>query len=178
MSEFVIKPSSAISKRIKYPWRTLEIGQSFTVQFDSTRESSLRYLASLTGKKLGRLFFVKKHNDTKVYEVGRSAIGDDELSYKIKQQEITTSRINGFPESFDATKHGVGTNAEYDINGEAKNLIEAQRTRNIEMNKRLAPVVDEPWKSPILDPRIDPSSVVKRVEVPVENEQSGWVKKE
>lgn len=176
MSEFVIKPfSGVVNKRNKYPWRDLEIGQSFTVPFDSTREGSLRYLASLTGKKLGRLFFVKKHNDAKVYEVGRLSIEVNASPYEIKQRE------NGFPESFDARNYKIET-PKIVISVGNKEEMDYKEWDDIPidpMTTKLVVEVDvpnEPWKSPILDPCVNPANVVKRVEVPVEPEnKSEWV---
>lgn len=70
MSDFPIFEAS--QRQSKYPWAELEVGKSFAVPFDMVREPSLRVLANATGKKLGRKFFVRKHKESGVYEVGRS----------------------------------------------------------------------------------------------------------
>ena len=44
--------------REKYPWSTMEVGDSFFVPEEAVRPSSVRNMASLKGRDLGRRFSV------------------------------------------------------------------------------------------------------------------------
>lgn len=85
---YEIMPSSekmkeqAEKKRIgeeKYPWKELQIGQSFAVPVANLKFNSLRSQASIVGKRLKRRFRVIEHSDGKVYEVALISI-DGEFS--------------------------------------------------------------------------------------------------
>ena len=56
---------------IKYPFRKLNIGESFLVPFNGTEEHKLRVLCSINGKQYGKKFSLKKWQDKQVYEIGR-----------------------------------------------------------------------------------------------------------
>lgn len=52
----------------KYPWRELTVGTSFFVPKEEVKEATLRSLAYKTGKRLGCIFKVVRHDTG--YEVG------------------------------------------------------------------------------------------------------------
>lgn len=56
----------------KYPWLTCPVGKSFAVSFDDgVKEQSLKNMAYRVGKKYNILFKVVRHDDTRVFEIGR-----------------------------------------------------------------------------------------------------------
>lgn len=70
-----IVPSSASltesnATKTIYPWRSLEIGQSFGLVASEVNIETVKSLAYKTGKRLNRKFKVKKLNDD-IIEVGR-----------------------------------------------------------------------------------------------------------
>lgn len=62
------------STRVKYPFHSMAIGQSFAVPFAETNEQPLRNAASISGKLLGgKRFCVIKHTTGDAFEVARIA---------------------------------------------------------------------------------------------------------
>lgn len=74
MTEFTFFDSSdkaKVGKRVvqrKYPWNEVPAGKSFPVARENTKFNTLRSLASLQGKKLGKRFRVIDHGSG-AYEV-------------------------------------------------------------------------------------------------------------
>lgn len=81
MDEFFPSSITAVQKastpvkcggwNVKYPWRAVPVGKSFTVKLSEIKEGSLRSLAYKTGKRMNARFIVVIHGD--VYEVARVA---------------------------------------------------------------------------------------------------------
>lgn len=61
------KPRRGIPEA-KYPWKELKVGESFPVDPNDIKLSSLRPFATRMGKKFGKKFRVKDHGES--YEVG------------------------------------------------------------------------------------------------------------
>lgn len=57
----------------KYPFRTMNVGTSFTVPYNDVRETTLRSLCSRHGKKLEKKFRLVRHDDRQIYEIARIA---------------------------------------------------------------------------------------------------------
>lgn len=55
----------------KYPFDELVIGQSFCVNFDDVKESSLRVNTSMKNRNTGKKFTVIKHEEFKLFEIAR-----------------------------------------------------------------------------------------------------------
>lgn len=75
-SSYKIFPSSEkVKKRIerneKYPFKLLEVGQSFAIPKMMVKDASLRNHASIVGRRLGRKFTVIDHGEQAGYEVAR-----------------------------------------------------------------------------------------------------------
>ena len=64
----VFKNTSALCK---YPFDELVIGQSFCVNFDDVKESSLRVNTSVKNRNTGKKFVVIKHDEFKLFEIAR-----------------------------------------------------------------------------------------------------------
>lgn len=60
---------AGIDKRAKYPWHTCSVGQSFAVDHNTIKLTSLRSLADRTGKRINKKFIVIDHGANAGYEV-------------------------------------------------------------------------------------------------------------
>lgn len=139
----------------KYPWNDLQVGQSFIIPSGEVTYRAMCSLAYKTGKKLNKTFSVADHKEHGI-EVGR----------------LADPAANSFPQSFDARNYKIETPKIVSSVGNKEETDYKEWDDIPPMTTK--PVVEEPWKSPILDPRINPANVVKRVEVSVEPQKSEW----
>lgn len=79
----MFEPSPEIQKNntptSKFPWKDLQPGKSWVIQYHEVTLGTLKSMASRYGKKLGRKFKVRDHGKVVGYEVFCSALTQEEI---------------------------------------------------------------------------------------------------
>lgn len=117
MSDYEIVKSSplmaaGVAREGKYPWHSLNIGDSFKIPVANIKYTTLMTLAYRTGKRLNKKFKVVLHPEMGIYEVGRLAdpVGGKAAKPEVAKTNeeilasITTPAYRGVPLTLDNPK--------------------------------------------------------------------------